>query len=83
MINATFGFQNLASTVENVTFACLKMEESIGIATNVANVLKALGNIAIDVEDVHYQNTLAITFLKRNSEAINEKVVRIIEKSYN
>jgi len=73
VISVVYGFHNLASTVGNVTSVCLKMEEYIGIATNVADVLKALGNIAINVEDVHYQSTPAITFLKRNSAANNEK----------
>ena len=64
MINVKFGFQNLVNIVLNATSVYLKMEESIGIVTNVEDVLRARGNIATSVEDVHYQNIHASFILK-------------------
>ena len=44
------------------------MVEFIGTAINVRNVLKVLGNIVENVEDVHYQIILALIFQNRDSK---------------
>ena len=50
----------------SVISAYLRMVELIGTAINVRNVLKALGNIVENVEDVHYQIILALIFQNRD-----------------
>ena len=77
MSSVIFGYQNLVNIVTNVTPAFQKMEELIGIATNVEDVLKARGNIAKSVKDAHYQNIHASFILKRNPSALSAKVKRI------
>ena len=77
MSNVIFGFQNLVNIVTNVTPACQKMEELIGIATNVEDVLKARGNIAKSVKDAHYQNIHASIIPTRNPRALYLEVKRI------
>ena len=77
MSSVIFGFQNLVNIVTNVTPAFQKMEELIGIATNVEDVLKARGNIAKSVKDAHYQNIHASFILKRNPRTDNVETKRI------
>ena len=77
MSSVIFGFQNLVNIVTNVTPAFQKMEELIGIATNVEDVLKARGNIAKSVKDAHYRNTHASFILKRNPRTDNVETKRI------
>ena len=66
--------------MSNVTSVYQRMVELIGTAINVRNVLKALGNIVENVEDVHYQIILALIFQNRDSKNDIYTIFKSIKK---